>query len=454
VLARRATVRNVEIEDTYRGAIYGENVGRVKVVRNNVSGHNTSCTEGFHIPPFVAPTTAPGIGIPITEGLVNGWAGIMVDANRGRRRLLIAGNRVHHADCGDGIDVRASGEARVRATIKRNLVTDLRQGEELESVLAIGLQTRDRSRMVASLDRNRQADLGNEEDPGGLILGADSEGIFANLDGPSRMSVTVERNRYENPRELGGFSANGMEMVNMGDGAEASMTIKDSTFSGPPGDILELLNFGAGGRLGIMLKRVTATRSIGFGNTQVIPGNNGDCLLVGNGAAGGDLSARVTESELTNCANNGITIGSNVVQGGNGPAAAMELDVERSEITGNRGSNLLAGAFNGLESLRVRIEDTDLSHSRGAPGLGLANVAFEDLGNTTSSQIDLGGGALGSRGGNCLAGGSLAANVLLYDVSAEHNWWGAAGGPGPGRTLAIGGTLDVDPFLSAPPASC
>ncbi|MGH2952779.1 MAG: hypothetical protein ACRDK9_02000 [Solirubrobacterales bacterium] len=454
VLARGTTVRNLEIEGTVRGGIYGVNVANVKIARNDVSDHNVSCTEGFHIPEFVVPTTVPGAGIPITEGLANGWAGIMVDAARGKRRLRVVGNRVHHADCGDGIDVRASGRARVRAEIDRNVVTDLRQGEAFESVLAIGLQTRDRSRLVATLDRNRQVNLGNEEDPGVLVLGADSEGVFANLDGPSRMRVTVTRNRYENPRELGGFSANGVEMVNMGDGARARMTIRDSSFTATPGDILELLNFGAGGRLTMTLKRVTASRSVGFGNTVVIPGNNGDCLLVGNGAAGGDLSATVRDSELTNCANNGITIGSNVVQGGDGPAAAMRLDVDRSEVSGNRGSNLLAGAFNELGHLDVKIEDSDLSDSRGAPGIGVANVAFEDLGNTASSRIDLGGGALGSRGGNCLEGGPLAANVLGYDVSAESNWWGAEGGPGPGRTVTAGGSLDTDPSLSAPAPSC
>ncbi|MGH2951524.1 MAG: hypothetical protein ACRDKX_05715, partial [Solirubrobacterales bacterium] len=158
VLARGTTVRNLEIVGTFRGGIYGTNVADVRIARNNVSGHNVSCAEGFRIPSFVVPTTVPGAGIPITEGLANGWAGIMVDADRGRRRLRIAANRVHHADCGDGIDVRASGKARVRAEINRNVVTDLRQGEEFESLLAIGLQTRDRSRMVASLDRNRQLD--------------------------------------------------------------------------------------------------------------------------------------------------------------------------------------------------------------------------------------------------------------------------------------------------------
>jgi hypothetical protein len=454
VLARRTTVRNLEIAGTVRGGIYGENVSHVRVVGNNVSGHNVSCAEGFHIPPFVVPTTVPGQGIPISAGLINGWAGIMVDASRGKRRVFIARNRVHHADCGDGIDVRASGDARVRARIERNAVTDLRQGEDFESLLAFGLQTRDTSRMSARLDRNRQVNLGNEGDPGVYVLGADSEGVFGNLDGASHLSLRISRNRYSNPKDLGGFSANGVEVVNMGDGATASATITDSRFSGTPGDILELLNFGADATMRMTLRRVTATRSTGMGNTVVIPGNNGDCLLVGNGAAGGDMSATVRDSVLTECSNNGITVGSNVVQGGNGPAERMALDVDRSEITGNRGSNLLAGAFNGLDRMAVKVQRSDLSDSEGGVGIGLANAAFEDLGNTTSSAIDLGGGALGSAGQNCIAGGVLAANLVSYDVSAEHNWWGSPNGLAPGRSLAVGGTLDAQPFLSAPPPSC
>jgi hypothetical protein len=65
--------------------------------------------------------------------------------------------------------------------------------------------------------------------------------------------------------------------------------------------------------------------------------------------------------------------------------------------------------------------------------------------------IDIGGGPLGSVGQNCLAGGLLAADVLRYDVTARHNWWGRPGGPGLLRTLAVGGVLDTGSPLSSPP---
>jgi hypothetical protein len=47
----------------------------------------------------------------------------------------------------------------------------------------------------------------------------------------------------------------------------------------------------------------------------------------------------------------------------------------------------------------------------------------------------------------------LALDVVGYRVSAANDWWGRAGGPGPGRTL-VAGALDTRGPLSAPPASC
>ncbi len=83
-LADGVRVRNLVIAGAHRGAIYGNNTTAVTIKGNNVSGHNVSCTVGFHIQPFVLPSMAPGVGVPISEGLTNGWAGIMIDADRAR----------------------------------------------------------------------------------------------------------------------------------------------------------------------------------------------------------------------------------------------------------------------------------------------------------------------------------------------------------------------------------
>jgi hypothetical protein len=432
-------------------------VGRAKILGNDVSAHNTSCAFGFHIPAFNVPTLVGGLGIPISEGLHNGWAGIMVDADRGHGRVTIAGNRVHDAECGDGIDVRVSGTGALRASIAANRIDDLRQGDRLESVLAVGLQTREHGRLVAELDRNRQSGLGNDEDLGIGPSGADSEGIFLNPTGPSRMRVVVSRNTYTHTSGRGGFSANGLEFVSMGDGPDASVVVRDSTFSGTPGDIVEQLALGTNARLQMRLIRVTAARSTGFagtghGDTVLIPGNNGDCVIAASGGAGNGVELQVRDSTLTNCANNGLTLGSDVANG-RGPTAELTLDVSDSVITGNRGGNLRIGNLTALERLSVKVERTDLSDSRGLASTP-ANLTVEELGTTDEATIDLGGGPLGSLGGICLEGGLLAAAVVGYDVHAQRAWWGVPGGPSPGRVVALGGNLDAANPLDAAPAVC
>jgi hypothetical protein len=456
-LADGATVRNLVIAGAQRGAIYGIDVSRVAVVSNDISGQNASCVPGFHIPPFNVPTTAPGTGVPISEGLKNGWAGIMVDASRGHSRVTVRGNRVHDADCGDGIDVRASGRARVRALIRANRIADLRQGENLESVLAIGVQTRDRSRMVARVDRNRQRGLGNDEDGGTGPEGADSEGVFINPVGPSRLRASVTRNTYIHTPGRGGFSANGLEFVSMDDGARGSVEVSNSTFSGPPGDVIEQLALGTNARLRLGLTHVVATASTGFGgsgfgDTVIIPGNNGDCLIAASGGAGNTVDLTVRDATLTDCANNGLTLGS-AVANGQGPTAELSADIADSRITGNQGGNLRIGNLTELERLAVRVENTDLGDSEGTASTP-ANLTVEELGSTGAAAIDLGGGALGSTGGVCLDGGQLAGAVLGYDVSVKDAWWGQPGGPAAGRVVTANGTLDADDPLESPPAGC
>ena len=440
-LANGATVSNLRIVGASRGAIYGDGVTDVAVERNDVSGQNASCTEGFHIPPFVAPTNVPGIGVPIPEGLINGWAAIMLDADSGRGRVLIRRNHVHDAECGDGIDLRISGDARYRAEIRRNRVEQLREGPDFQSLLAIGLQTHDIARLRADVVGNTQTALGNGA--------ADSEGVFVNPVDASTLDVTVKRNRYTNPDNLGGFSANGMEMVSMGDGATGRMVIRDSSFTGSPGDVIEEGGLGTNATLELRLIDVFVGESAGIGNTGALPFNNGDCVLAGSLGAGNAIRLSLKRTTLANCSNNGLSVGSNVTNG-SGPSRAIDVSVEDSTITGNRGANLGIRNFTALDRLAVRIQNTEFSGAHRA-GSGFANVEAEDLGTTGSSAIDLGGGPLGSAGGNCITGPGMAASAVGYTMYAAGNWWGDPGGPRPGSVL---GSVAGDPSLGAPPASC
>jgi hypothetical protein len=337
------------------------------------------------------------------------------------------------------------------------VVSELRQGPEFESILAFGLQTRGNGRLIAALDRNRQSGLGNDEDVAAGPEGADSEGVFINPTGPSKMMVTVTRNTYEQTPGRGGFSANGLEFVSMGDGARALVTVRESTFSGTPGDVLEQLALGTNAHLRLRLDRVEATRSTGHadsgsGDTVLIPGNNGDCLLSASGGAGNTVDLHVRRTTLSGCANNGLTFGS-AVANGSGPTRALTADIADSEITGNRGGNLRIGNLSELDLLRIKVERTNLSASQGATSTP-ANLTVEELGTTNTATIDLGGGALGSSGRNCLHEGNLAAAVVGYDVHARQNWWGQPGGPAPGSTTIAGGSLDAGAPLAAPAPGC
>lgn len=452
-LADRTTVTGLRIVDARRGAVYGVDVSGVVVRGNDVSGQNSSCTPGFLIPAFNAPTNVPGVGIPISDGLQNGWAGIMVDSrSRTDVTATITGNEVHDAECGDGIDVRTFGASQATATISDNDVHHLRQGPDFESILAIGLQTSDTSRLTAVVDRNTQADLGNEDDLNLIVEGADSEGVFVNGVGPSRLHATITHNTYTNARGLGGFSANGLEMVTMGKGSHVTTIVRDSSFSGSPGDVIEEGALGTDARLKMVLERVTAERSTGVGNTFVVPFNNGDCLLAGSLGARNDVELTVRDSALRECSNNGLSVGSNVVNG-SGSTKRIAVDVDRATITGNRGGNLAIRNFTGLDELSVKVQRSNLAGSSSV-GSSIADFAAEDLGRTTSSRLDIGGGSLGSVGGNCLRGGLFAAEVTRYRVSARHNWWGRPGGPGLLRAINLGGSLDTSSPLSSRPAYC
>lgn len=68
---------------------------------------------------------------------------------------------------------------------------------------------------------------------------------------------------------------------------------------------------------------------------------------------------------------------------------------------------------------------------------------------------DLGGGVLGSAGGNRVFGNTaqeLSVDIDGAELSAENNWWGTASGLLPGETeLLDGSTVDAEPFLFVDP---
>ncbi|MGZ4741912.1 MAG: hypothetical protein ACXVYS_01760 [Oryzihumus sp.] len=442
-LASGDEVTNLVITGAYRGGIYGNNVAGVNVHGNDVTAYNTSCADGFFIAPFTFPTGAPGVGAPLTAGLKNGFAGIMLDASTVSGSVTISQNRVHDAACGDGIDLRLSGTAKLTASIAHNTVNNLNNGGDHQSVLAIGAQTSNSASLTANLSYNSESYVGGLE--------SDSEGFFGYPSDTSHLTMSVDHNTFAHG--VGGIgpngrSANGMEFVILSGAPTASMSITNSSFYDTSGDLMEELNWGVNSTMHLSLANVTASHSTGAGDSTALPFNNGDCLLESSAGSGTTTTLSATGTHLSDCANNGLTVHNNVVNG-SGPAANLAFDVRSSSIHGNRGDNLKVTNLTGLTKLTGRTEGTNLTSATGT------DIAFQQSGTTGSTALDLGGGALGSAGGNCITGGGVAdAQTNGFTVQAAHNWWGSPTGPGTGRVIAVNGTITTSPNLSAAPTSC
>jgi hypothetical protein len=227
------------------------------------------------------------------------------------------------------------------------------------------------------------------------------------------------------------------------------MSIANSSFYDGPGDLLEELNWGVNSTMHLSLSNVTASHTTGLGDDKNFPFNNGDCLLESVAGAGTTTTLNVTGSHLSDCVNNGLTVDNHVVNG-TGAAKALTFAVTNSSITANKADNLHVNIATPLTTLQGSVSATNLSGAAGT------DAAFDQVGGSTEyNALDLGGGALGSAGNNCIFGGGQAdAETTGYTVNAQHNWWGSPTGPGNGRVVAVNGSIQTNPFLPAAPSSC
>lgn len=448
-LAEGSEVSNLVISAAARGAIYGLNVPGAVIRGNDVSGYNTRCAIGFTVERFTAPTRLPYLGVPLL--LPAGWAGIMVDANRGSGAVEILDNYVHHSACGNGIDLRITDSADYRAEISGNFVTMLEKGpfgetEEFHLVHAITTQITDSARLIAHSVNNTQTWIGGP--------GADCEGLFMNLADTGHAVWTIDRNTFEHG--VGGFSCNGMEAVISNGSAHGEMYLSNSSFVDNPGDMLQQDNLGSGSTLILHLDKVTVrdtTERPGAPDAQPLPFNLGECILAGSTGTDNTTVLRIRDSDFSNC-NNGLTLlsGVSLLLNGAGPDGLIDVEILNSRFRNNAYTNLVVGVIAPLRELRLRVENSDFR------GAGDAAMAFKliDLGSVETSSIDLGGGALGSSGGNCIADATNKdATTEGFSVLLRGNWWGRSGGPDPARlSEAGGGTLDTAAPRAAAPAHC
>ena len=459
-------VENIVIAGAYRGAIYGNNVVDITIRGNDVSGFNSSGTTGFVVQPFYLNSYTAGLATWVSAGIPAGWAGILVDTVSVDTNISIERNYVHDGVCGDGIDLRSMGTGNAIAQVNRNFVTGLIQCSSVRTIEGIGTQVTGSGILVVTADGNTEANTGSE--------GANMDSLFINPAESGTLIESITHNLYTTG--IGGASTNGMEYIISNGQPFSELTISYSNFYDNPGDMLELFNRGELGSTGILIldhilvDGTTISRGLpdyalpagGVGDVPLATtgDNTGECLGIASVGANDVTVLVMRDSKFVGCGNNGIEITSNHCTNppspgpacGEGDPHVVLIDIERSRISGSKYYNLWMNNVTPLTNLEVRVEDSDLSTT--LSGVALA-FDQQPTASTGSHVIDLGGGALGSRGRNCIFGGAIYdLETARYNVTAEQNWWGSPSGPAPGKVVATGGSVDDANWLRLPAAAC
>ena len=450
VLADSTEVSNLMIVNSYRGGIYGVDVSDFKIHDNNLSGTNTSCTPGFFV---IFP-----VDVPL---LPNGWAAIMIDEDKGTASLSIQNNLIHDGACNDGIDIRATGNAEVMASVDGNNITHLAQGPKVRSLLALGMQTRDVAMLTVESDHNSETYIGSPN--------ADCEGLFSNQTG-GVLTWNISHNTFAHG--IGGRSCNGGEFFPTGGDATTNLSISHSTFEDNPGDMIEEVNEGKGTTMHLTLEDVTikhvtqqmpVTPEGKFSNG--VDNNLSRCIDVTSHGHQNVTYFHMINSRIFDCAGDGI---GSIVNGsalrpqpatlpggqktdyGDGVGDSLWIEIDDSTISGTPQYALHFTNQTAMNELQIRVKNSQFSDAK-----GLAVVAFDQNGSTKNPEIDLGSQGPENPGGNCIKGAAnLAMEVTGYAVSAKSNWWGSPNGPPPKKISATDGKLDVASALRSAPPAC
>jgi hypothetical protein len=454
-LASNTVVENLVIVGPARGGIYGQDALNVTISGNDISGVNTTGAPGFVVQPFFSSSYIDGGGTYLESGINAGWAAILLDTDSGSSSIAVSNNYIHDGACGDGIDIRGMNTGDVTAQVTSNYITRLIQCSKVGTIEGIGTQVTGSSHMRATLVGNTEANTGSP--------GANMDSLFVDPAESGTLTETIDQNVYMNG--IGGASTNGFEYIVSNGNGTSSVTISNSYFENNPGDMLQELNFaGEAAKATLILDNVTVVQTtIGRGNPAYAmpPGtltgatNTGDCLDIVSNGFNDTTTFQMIDSSFTACDNNGIEVLSNQATG-NGPAGnihTIALDIRNSTSSGAQFYNLWVNVVSPLTNLSIKVQDTDLSLSKNGVA---AAFDLQPTGTTTNYAIDLGGGTLGSIGGNCIFGGAIYnLEATGYNVFAKHDWWGTPSGPPAGTVheSKAGYTInDGSPLKHAPPA--
>jgi hypothetical protein len=461
-LADATTVDNLVIASARRAGVYGLDDADVRIENNDIAAANESCTPGLSIHFPTQSTWTP---------LQNGFAAIMIDFDSVRTSVVVDGNFIHDSSCSDGIDVRAGGHADIFARIDGNVITRLKQGAAVGSLLGIGLQTRDDAALTVSSSHNAQTYLGNLfPDPGaprgdaawpaGDRAGADCEGVFTSQTGGT-IVWNIDRNTFAHG--IGGTSCNGAEfLVEMG-APQLHVIVRDSIFEDNPGDMIEENNLGTDSLMDVMLDNVTVRHATHVQPLQREPPvpmlaldtltSRSVCMSQFSVGPRAVTRFAMTRSHFSDCAGDGILAFHASLPGlGAGPGAGSAIQIDHSSIEHVGEFALHWINYSALDDLELKVQGSRLG---GAVGFAAVSVDQAPGARLKESRIDLGGGVLGSLGLNCFDNATaVAVSVPGGRPSYAWNWWGSPTGP-EGRNAGefAAGAVNAE-SLEWAPSSC
>jgi hypothetical protein len=431
-LADGTLVSNLVIVTARRSGVYGRGARDARVESNDISDANTSCSAGLEI---FFPAQSPW------QPRQNGFAAIMLDFDSGPTNLDINDNFIHDSSCSDGIDVRAGGNAVIVGTIDGNVITRLKQGPAVGSLLGIGLQTRDRASLIVASSHNALTYLGNSfeklaagdadearpTDP----AGADCQGLSTSQTGGT-IVWNIDRNTFAHG--IGSRSCAGAAFQVGKGAADLHAVVRDSIFEDNPGDMIEENNLGSDSSMDLRFDNVIVRHASHAGSQLrelALPPlssasftDRGVCLSQFSVGPRATTRFAMTRSHFSACAGDGIlALHANWpgpgVGAGIGAVSAVEIDQSSILDVGDYAVHFIN--YSPLEDLQIKVQSSRLE---GAPGVAAVAADSSPAGHVNGAQIDLGGGTLGSRGSNCFSStAAVAVSPQAGSVSSASNWW-------------------------------
>ena len=426
-----------------RRRVYGR-TSAVRILGNDVSGHNTSARAGFHIPPFNVPTRCPASASRSPTASTTAGPGSWSTPPAASGTVVSAATASTTPTAATA-STSAPGGTRGIAHRVRNTVTDLRQGADFESILAIGLQTRDAR---APDGEARPQPPVRPRQRRGPRRRADRRRLRGRVRQPER---AVAHRRVDHPQHLharrGAAAASpptGWSSSSMGDGSRGH------------GDRPRLAVLRHARRrhraararaptphLQLTLESVVARRSTGFARHRHRQHDRHPGQQRRLPASAPAAAPATSSSPRCATASSPTAPTTASPSAPRSPTAAARprrsrLDVAETHDHRQPRRQHPHRQLTGLRTLGWRSKTRTSATARRRRRPGWPTSASRTSARSGAAAIDIGGGALGSRRRQLprRRQRSRSTSIGDFDVSAPHNWWGEPGRPGPGRSVS------------------